>query len=155
RAGNHEHDSEFIYTRHLVQGKYLFGHEKNKLFLSFLAGTISGNAPLFERFSLGDTSTLRGWSKFDVSPLGGNRVVHATLQYGVGGRTRHLVFSNDQGVQTKLSVGLHAFYDVRAVGDGGSPIKARHSVGFGFGPGDSSSFFLEIGFPIRSSHVQP
>ena len=40
------------------------------LLLRGLAGTISGRAPLFERFALGDTRTLRGWNKFDVDQWG-------------------------------------------------------------------------------------
>jgi hypothetical protein len=44
------------------------------------------------------------------------------------------------------------FYDTGAVGDRGSPMKARHSVGLGFG---QESFFVALGFPIRSEGVQP
>ena len=43
--------------------------------------SISGRAPLFERFVLGTSSTLRGWNKFDIDPLGGDRMVHNTLEY--------------------------------------------------------------------------
>jgi hypothetical protein len=153
-AGNHELDSDFIYTRHSVHTQYVYGHGESKLLVGFIAGVLEGNAPLVERFSLGDTSTLRGWNKFDVAPLGGNRVVHGTLQYGIGGP--HIgTFTNDQGRKDRINFGLHVFYDVGAVGDRGSPIQARHSVGFGFGPADSSGFFLELGFPIRSNRVAP
>ena len=85
RAGNHPLDSDFIYTGHFVESSYVYGHERNELIVRFSAGTISGNAPLFERFSLGNTITLRGWNKFDIAPAGGNRMTHATLQYGFGG----------------------------------------------------------------------
>jgi hypothetical protein len=153
RAGNHELDSDFIYTRHSVQGQYFYRTGRNRLFVGFLAGTIAGDAPLFERFSLGDTTTLRGWNKFDIAPLGGNRVVHATLQYGIGGP--HVgTFTDNKGYRDRIGLGFHVFYDVGAVGDRGS-IQARHSAGFGFGKPDFSGFFLELGFPIRSARLEP
>jgi outer membrane protein assembly factor BamA len=151
RAGNHKLDSDFIYTRHQVRAQYIQGHNKNMLMLSFAGGVISGNAPLFERFSLGNTATLRGWNKFDIAPRGGNRMVHASLQYGLG-FPANVTFNSD-GQQNRFGMGFHVFYDVGAVGDSGTPIKAKHSVGFGFGTG--SKFFMELGFPIRSSNVEP
>ena len=150
RAGNHSLDSDFIYTRQTAFGEYVYGHGKQQLLLSVLAGRITGNAPLFERFSLGDTRTLRGWNKFDIAPLGGNRVVHATIQYGIGGM--HIGIRNG-GRHTSVDFDFHVFYDVGAVGDSGSPIQARHSVGFGIGPADG--FFIGLGFPIRSNRVEP
>jgi len=94
---------------------------------------------------------LRGWNKFDVAPLGGNRVAHATLQYGFGGpEIRTFKWEGQQG---RIHAAFHIFYDTGAVGDSGTPLKARHSVGFGFGP--AGSFFMDIGFPIRSSRVHP
>jgi hypothetical protein len=153
RAGNREMDSDFVYTRHLVHAQYGFGSGHNRLLLSFQAGTITGNAPLFERFSLGDTTTLRGWNKFDVAPVGGNRMIHSTLQYGIGG-PRFGIWT-DNGSRTSVGFGFHVFYDVGAVGDRGAPIQTRHSAGFGFGSPSSSGFFIELGFPIRSERVQP
>src|SRR5262249_22967551 len=133
RAGNRELDSDFIYNRHAVHARYVYSHDRNKLFLSFLGGNISGNAPLFERFSLGDTRTLRGWNKFDVAPLGGNRMVHASLQYGFGGpRGIHWDLDANDRKMIGSGVGFHVFYDTGAVGDRGSPMQVRHSVGFGF-----------------------
>jgi hypothetical protein len=151
RAGNHTLDSEFIFTRHFAHAQYVYGHDKNRLSISFIGGLISGGAPLFERFSLGNTSTLRGWNKFDVAPLGGDRVVHTSLQYGFGGP--HIgTFTNGRGQGRSLEPIFHIFYDVGAVGDHASAIKARHSVGFGIG---KDTFFMSLGFPIRSSRVQP
>ena len=49
--------------------------------LGFLAGVINGDAPLYERFVLGDSTTLRGWNKFDLDPLGGSHVVHGSIDY--------------------------------------------------------------------------
>src|SRR2546426_1098185 len=151
RAGAHNLDSDFIFTRHLGHALYAFQHERNKLTISVMAGGISGRAPLFERFSLGNTTTLRGWNKFDIAPLGGDRVIHATLQYGFGD-VRIGTWTNDTDQKRPLETGFYLFYDTGAVGDRGSPMKARHSVGLGFG---QESFFVALGFPIRTEGVQP
>ncbi len=44
-------------------------------------GGITGDAPLFERFSLGDSRTLRGWDKYDITPVGGDRMFYASAEY--------------------------------------------------------------------------
>lgn len=153
RAGNHSLVSDFIYTRHLAGARYLCDDNRNQLLVKFAVGTISGNAPLFERFSLGDSSTLRGWNKFDIAPLGGNRMAQGTVQYGFqlwGGQVKKKHFQ----VQTD-PFGFHVFYDAGAVGDRGLPIKTRHSVGFGIGSNDQTGFFMDLAFPIRSTHVVP
>jgi outer membrane protein assembly factor BamA len=153
RAGNHELDSDFIYTRHYGRAEYVYGHEKNQLIAVVSAGTISGNAPLFERFSLGNVETLRGWNKFDIAPAGGNRMVHGTLQYRFGqpgGANIHI--GDHRNSISDIHFGFHLFYDVGAVGNHGTPFSGKHSVGFGFGDKD---VFMELGFPIRSDHVVP
>jgi outer membrane protein assembly factor BamA len=154
RSGNHTLDSDFIYTRHLVQAQYVYGQNKNWLALSFLGGRIFGNAPLFERFSLGNTSTLRGWNKFDVAPAGGNQMVYGSVQYGFGKpHFGNFNISSDKGLHFgPINPGFHVFYDVGAVGNSGSPMVARHAAGFGIG---GHTFFMELGFPIRSSNVEP
>ena len=82
-------------------------------------------------------------------------MMNATLQYGFGGPrvgSGRIHVNSDPPRDFDIHLGAHIFYDVGAVGDRGSPIQARHSVGFGFGKRD---FFVELGFPIRSTHVQP
>lgn len=136
RATSHDLDSDFIYTRHFVQGRYVYSHDKSAISIAALAGRLSGRAPVFDRFVLGNTSTLRGWNKYDIAPLGGNRVAHGSIEY-----------SYDS---------FHLFYDAGGVGDHGRAIQGRHSVGFGFGEDDPDDhFFVSIGIPIRSSHIQP
>ena len=39
------------------------------------------HAPLFERFTLGDSATLVGWDKYDIAPAGGDRVVYSSIEY--------------------------------------------------------------------------
>jgi outer membrane protein assembly factor BamA len=134
----------------------VFAHRKDRLFVSFQGGQIYGNAPLFERFSLGNTSTLRGWNKFDIAPAGGNRMVYASVQYGFGKpEIDYDLDLNRQKAIGHIGLGFHLFYDVGAVGNSGFPMQAKHSAGFGFGAPNASSFFIELGFPIRSSNVEP
>jgi outer membrane protein assembly factor BamA len=152
-AGNHQLDSDFIYTRHFAQGQYIFGDKEHHLSFRMLAGTITGNAPLFERFSLGDSMTLRGWNKFEIAPIGGNRVIHGSVQYDLGGGHGRFII-NERPVREE-SFGFHFFYDVGAVGDRGSPIQTKHSAGLGFGSSTSSKFFIDVGFPIRSHDWGP
>jgi Omp85 superfamily domain len=154
RAGTHQLDSDFIYTRHLLTAQYIYGQNKNQLSFSFHGGHISGNAPLYERFSLGDTVTLRGWNKFDVAPAGGNRMIYGSVQYGFGKPEIGNWNLTNKGMTHSghIRLGFHLFYDVGTVGNSGAALVVRHSAGFGIG---GSTFFMELGFPIRSSRVEP
>ena len=99
------------------------------------AGGLTGQAPLFERFTLGDSATLRGWSKFDIAPAGGNRVFHQSVEYRLHGAALFL----DAG----------SVWD-----DGGGPLdsaRGRHdmraSTGFGFHTDNS---FFTLAFPLNA-----
>jgi hypothetical protein len=156
RAGTHVLDSDFIYTRHQWDAFYAFRTDKNgdlenMVSIALQGGLINGTSPLFERFSLGDTRTLRGWNKFEVAPLGGTRVFHGSLGY-----------------RYKM---LQLFYDAGAVWDEDQPIRTRQSVGFGLREtsGDSKEtpgrclekgdfpgcWFITVGIPIRNAHLEP
>lgn len=126
-------DSDFVYTSHVWTADYTLSRRRNLLGIHFRGGWIAGNAPLFERFSLGNSSTLRGWNKFDVAPLGGRRMVHGTVEY------RHRPF--------------HVFYDAGTVWDSGQGARVRH--GFGFGLFSKDGFFASLAFPVRLHHVVP
>jgi len=95
-------------------------------------GMILGTAPLFERFVLGNSTSLRGWNKFDVDPLGGNRVVHNSVEYHYG------VFQ--------------VFCDQGAVWDSGQAAVARTSVGAGLRQG---IFSVALAFPLRDGRMDP
>ena len=131
RAATRRLDSDFIYTRHFWEGQYRYDRRRNTVIFDFQAGRLSGTPPLFERFSLGNSTTLRGWNKFDLAPIGANRLAYGSLEYR-------------QGV-------LQVFYDAGTVWDQGSRVKTRHSAGFGI-RGDQ--WFITIGVPIRSGRVQ-
>jgi hypothetical protein len=126
-------DSDFVYSRHTWSADYTISKGKNLLGAHFRGGLITGRAPLFERFSVGNSFALRGWNKFDVAPLGGARAAHGSLEY------RYRPFQ--------------VFYDVGTVWDPGQIAHVRHSLGFGLvlkGGG-----FVSLAFPVRLNHVAP
>jgi len=126
-------DSDFVYTRHFWSADYTLGRGRNQVGAHFQAGLETGRAPLFDRYSLGNSYTLRGWNKFDVAPLGGDRMAHGSLDY----RFRP----------------FEVFYDVGAVWDTGQKTRARHSLGFGLSFHNGG--FVSLAFPVRLDHVAP
>jgi hypothetical protein len=135
RAASNNLDSDFIYTRHFGDVNYRANFHHSEFVGSFMAGTVSGNPPLFDRFSLGNAYTLRGWNKYDLDPIGGNRMVYGSLEY-------------------RFTV-LQLFYDVGSVWDNGQPHETSHSVGLGLHGRGNDNWFLTFGVPIRSGHIQP
>ncbi len=105
---------------------------KNVLIEDLSAGMATGRAPLFERFVLGNSSTLRGWNKYDLDPIGGNRVVHNSVEYRYGP--------------------FQVFYDTGSIWDQGDISLIRHSAGVGLRHG---VFSLAIAFPIREGRIDP
>ena len=80
------------FTRHLFDQNYEFKLKKpdpgtkftpdgHQLDFKVQLGRITGTAPMFERFSLGSTSTLVGWNKYDISPLGASRMAYGAVTY--------------------------------------------------------------------------
>ena len=132
RMGTRSLGSDFAYARHHWQFRYALTHGKHTLSDEAMAGVISGQAPLFERFVLGNSTTLRGWNKYDIDPLGGNRMVHNSVEYRYGA--------------------LQVFYDSGAIWDSGQTVIARNSVGFGIRQGP---FFVAMAFPLRDGRTDP
>jgi hypothetical protein len=135
RTGTRALDSDFVYTRHYlsitpsrVEGAHTF-------IANFSYGWITGTPPLFERFALGNTSTLRGWNKFDVSPLGGTREAHGSLEY----RYKH----------------FRAFYDVGTEWDGNRHSPIRQGLGFGIFKWPTDFITFSIAFPLSSNNGKP
>jgi hypothetical protein len=73
------------------------------------AGALTGRAPLFERFTLGDTATLRGWNRYDIAPIGGARMIHQTIELRYAPAA--------------------LFLDAGSVWESGAKAKARYSTG--------------------------
>lgn len=132
RAATKVLDSDFAYTRHSGGFAYTMWRGSHQFTERFQAGWIVGVGPVFERFALGNSDTLRGWNKYDVAPLGGDRMVHNTVEY----RYRP----------------LRMFYDVGDAWVHTGPSKVRHSAGLGLQVGD---FAILLAFPLRSGRAEP
>jgi hypothetical protein len=131
RAATAALESDVDYTRYFGQAEYRYRRSKHTVLISGLAGGISGDAPLFERFSLGDSRTLRGWDKYDIAPAGGDRAFHASLEYRWHG--------------------LALFLDTGSVWDRDTDMRVRVSSGGGFHGGP---FFMSVGFPLNTEDVR-
>jgi len=128
--------TDYAYTRHLLDVRYAVRYGRQYFQFRGLAGTVSERAPLFERFTLGDSRTLRGWNKFDIAPLGGTRTLYGSVQY---------MYKNIGG-----------FYDTGAVWDRQITARVRHAAGVLVAlDSDHQGPFLAVGFPLRGGNVIP
>ncbi len=132
RAATKVLGADFAYARHRLQFRYMLTHGKTVVIDDLTAGSIYGQAPLFDRFVLGNSSTLRGWNKYDLDPLGGNRMVHNSVEYRYG------VFQ--------------VFYDSGAIWDRNETAVVRHSAGVGLRQG---IFSLAVAFPVKEGRIDP
>jgi len=135
RAATRALASDFVYVRHAAKVRYEAVKGHNEVTVEFTAGGLTGRAPLFERFVLGNASTLRGWNKFELDPLGGDRAVHGAVDY----RYRRLT----------------VFYDTGVLWNGPVNTGEKHGAGFGFRSEGKEGFLLAVAFPLRSGHVDP
>ncbi|MDP9055562.1 MAG: BamA/TamA family outer membrane protein [Acidobacteriota bacterium] len=136
RVATHALGSTYAYTRHLISAKYEARSGRHTVTDQFLGGSIAGWAPFFDCFVLGSSSTLRGWDRYEIDPLGGSRVVHNELAYG---------YRVSQGT-------LEGFYDSGALWGAGRSARLRHSLGGGYKQG---IFVLTVAFPVRSGRIEP
>jgi hypothetical protein len=127
RGGSRELESDLAYTRYLGHGTYRYDFGRHHVQATGMAGGITGHAPLFERFTLGDSMTLRGWDKYDIAPAGGDRVFYSSIEYRY--------------------TGLSLFLDVGSVWDAERERHVRVSTGLGFNAGPA---FFVIGFPLNT-----
>ena len=95
-----------------------------------MAGKITGTAPIFERFTLGDSTTLRGWDKYEIAPAGADRMFHSSIEYRY--------------------TGVALFLDIGSVWDAGTERKVRVSTGFGLHAGPA---YLVVGFPLNTDNL--
>lgn len=124
--------STYAFMRHEFAGRYQWKNGRQSIDGTVLAGSISGNAPVIDRFVLGTSTTLRGWNKYDIDPLGGNRIAHGSVTYGY----RY----------------LRAFYDAGSIWSAGESPQFRQSAGAGFSKG---RFLLAVAFPFRTGRIDP
>lgn len=128
--------STWSYARHMLSMRYEAKTGRHSAADEVTAGAMSGDAPLFERFSLGSASTLRGWDRFDIDPLGGRSMIHNEFTYG------YKVASDRT---------LEGFYDVGAVWLPGASSGTRHSLGVGFRQG---IFVLTLAVPANAGKLE-
>ncbi len=124
--------SDYVYARHRWEFRYMLTRGKSVVIEDATAGFITGRAPLFERFVLGNSTALRGWNKYQLDPLGGSRMVSNTAEYRYGM--------------------FEAFYDSGAIWDRGDEPVLRHSAGVGLRQG---IFSLAVAFPLREGRIDP
>jgi outer membrane translocation and assembly module TamA len=117
--------SDFSYRRHFAHARYRFDNGDHAILANAFVGSIIGDAPLFERFTLGDSTTLRGWNKFELAPAGGNRVFHQSIEYRFHGAA--------------------LFFDSGSLWDDGRTREFRAATGFGW---HSDNFFATVAFPL-------
>lgn len=141
RAGLRTLGSDYGYSRHGVSARYEAKSGRHTWSEEFQAGSVAGNAPLFERFVLGSSSTLRGWNRYAVDPLGGTKMVHNSLTWG---------YQIGEGT-------VETFYDSGSLWTSATSLpdkktKIRHSVGAGYRQG---IFVLTVAFPVVEGRVTP
>jgi outer membrane protein assembly factor BamA len=130
RAGSRELESDLAYTRYLGQGSYRFDFGRHHVQAIGMAGSITGHPPLFERFTLGDSSTLRGWDKYEIAPAGADRMFYSSVEYRY--------------------TGLALFLDIGSVWDDTTQKQVRLSTGVGFHAGPT---FFVVGFPLNTDNL--
>jgi hypothetical protein len=132
RAATNFLGGAYAYTRHLIDATYHWKRGRQQSQVTFQAGAITGQAPLFERFVLGTGNTLRGWDKYSLDPLGGSRVVYGSVGYGY-----------------RM---MRVFYDTGAVWDRTKRAAAKQSAGIGI---KVEGILFAVAFPMRGDHMEP
>jgi outer membrane protein assembly factor BamA len=132
RAATRALASDYVYMRHRWDFTYLLARGRHHLTERILAGRLDGRAPLYEGYILGNSSLLRGWNKYDLDPLGADRLVYNSIEYRYG-----LV---------------EAFYDCGAAWNRGEPAEVKHSLGLGLRKG---VFSVAMAVPLRDGHFTP
>jgi outer membrane translocation and assembly module TamA len=145
------------FTRHLMDQSYSFklkekdptpnfSPEGHRIVFDLQLGRITGSAPMFERFSLGNHNTLSGWNKYDISPLGASRLAYGSVTYGnkyfstvfdsgsVWNDGQSKILHNSIGLNLLLGNILHAPGPLRIILNAATP---------------------GIGIPLRKTDVHP
>lgn len=136
RVGTHDLGSDYTYCRQDISVRYEWRAGRHLFADRLIGGALTGQAPLFERFVLGNSSTLPGWNRYAIDPLGGDRMVHNSVSYG---------YQIQQGM-------TEVFYDAGLVGIGDRMGTLRHSLGVGFRQG---IFNMAMAFPLYDGRITP
>jgi hypothetical protein len=141
RLAGHGLGGDYRYSRHRGNVRYSVILGRSTISDQAIAGVLSGDAPLYERFVVGTSSLLRGWDRSEIDPLGGNRLLHNSVDYS---------FLLNPGGKHLRS--LQVFYDAGAVWNAGQTAPVRQSAGIGY---RQSVFSLALAFPLRDGHIDP
>lgn len=132
RSGTAALGSDFIYTRHHGDARYQHRRGHSEWNASAEAGLLVGRAPVFERFTMGNSRRLRGWNRFDLDALGSDRYAHASVDYRF--RWLRLIYDTGSGWRR----------------DG--PVVLRHSASVGV---TASGLTALVAFPLRNGSIEP
>ncbi len=124
--------SDFGFAKQQFDARYAWRRGRTLVEASMLAGMIAGNAPLLDRFVLGDSTMLRGWSRLDIDPLGGDRAAEASFTYGYRA--------------------ARVFYDTGSVWLHGEAPELRQSLGAGV---EKDRLLVAVAFPLRQGRLDP
>jgi hypothetical protein len=127
RSGLTGLDSDLAYRRHSAKARYRFDRGRSTVIADVRLGRISGRAPLFERFAIGDSSTLRGWNKYAIAPIGASRMAYQSVEY----RFHRFAY----------------FLDAGALWDEGDDVRVRLATGVGF---HAEHAFVTVGVPLNA-----
>lgn len=136
RVGTHDLGSDYAYVRQDISVRYEWRSGRHLIADRLVGGALTGQAPLFERFVLGNSSTLPGWNRYAIDALGGDRMVHNSVSYG---------YQFQQGM-------TEVFYDAGLIGIGDKLGTLRHSLGVGFRQG---IFNVAVAFPLYDGRIAP
>lgn len=144
RVGTRQLGSDYVYVRHSVSVRYEWRSGRHLVADRLIAGAISGQAPLFERFVLGNSSTLQGWDHYTIDPRGGNRMVHNSVSYGHQFQEGTPEVFYDAGIVGNGNTGNGNTGNSNP-GNGNRLGTLRHSLGVGFRQG---IFNVAMAFPL-------
>ncbi|BDC51701.1 hypothetical protein F183_A40160 [Bryobacterales bacterium F-183] len=135
RAAGQMLGSDYRYHRHTLRTSFTWSpSNRHELRLAGAAGFLNGTAPLFDRYVAGNSTTLRGYNKFDLAPAGIRQLVHASADY----RYRFVQLFYDAG-------------RIRTVATR-NPSGVLHSVGCGI---RKDNMQLAVAFPLRGVRMEP
>ncbi|MBM3786432.1 MAG: hypothetical protein FJW30_18900 [Acidobacteria bacterium] len=135
--GTNALSSDYRFRRQEARGELVYQRGASTLSFDLLAGGLDGRSPIRDRFTAGTTRVLRGWSKFELAPLGADRLMATSTEYG------HAL---------KKKFELAAFLDSGALWNRGSVATVRNSVGAGLRSRDG--FYLYVAFPLREGRME-
>lgn len=138
RIGTQVTGGDYSFRRHLAEARYAVTYNRQRIETNFAIGRLDGTAPLGERFVAGNARLLRGWNKYDITPLGATRVTAGSVEYlsRVGQKWMPAVFVDSGAVWSNAIAKV-----------------ARNSVGAGIRSKDG--FYLYVAVPLKEGRIEP